>query len=169
MRIILHIIFICSALAVCLTGRVEASGQQQQQQPSAPGAHSAPRHPSQWWKTPKYMQELKLTAKQSAELDQIIQASRARMTADKEDLDRAQSDFRQLMERPDTNQRELLKAAERLEMARYSIAKERTMMGVRIHSVLTPDQRRGLDAIAKRHEADRNRQSQTQGQKQNQR
>ena len=28
---------------------------------------------------------------------------------------------------------------------------------IRIHSVLTPDQRRGLDAIAKRHEADRNR------------
>jgi Spy/CpxP family protein refolding chaperone len=108
------------------------------------------------------MQELKLTARQSAELDQIIQASRARMTADKEDLDRAQSDFRQLMERPDTNQRELLKAAERLEMARYSIAKERTMMGVRIHSVLTPEQRRGLDAIARRHEADRRSQNQRQ-------
>ena len=42
------------------------------------------------------------------------------MKADKEDLDRAQSDFRQLMERPAANQRELLKAAERLEMARYS-------------------------------------------------
>ncbi len=58
------------------------------------------------------------------------------------------------------NQRELLKAAERLEMARYSIAKERTMMRVRIHSVLTPEQRKGLDAIAKRHEAERNRQNQ---------
>ena len=31
------------------------------------------------------------------------------------------------------------------------------MMGVRIHSVLTPEQRKGLDAIAKRHEAERNR------------
>jgi Spy/CpxP family protein refolding chaperone len=168
MRIILHIVFICSALAVGLPARLDASSSQQQQQPGGPGAHPAPRRPSEWWKTPKYMHELKLTTKQSAELDQIIQASRARMTADKEDLDRAQSDFRQLMERPDTNQRELLKAAERLEMARYSIAKERTMMGVRIHSVLTPEQRRGLDAIAKRHEADRNRQSQNQGQKQNQ-
>ena len=67
----------------------------------APRRTRAPRRPSDWWKTPRYMQELKLTAKQSAELDQIIQASRARMTADKEDLDRAQIDFRQLMERPD--------------------------------------------------------------------
>ena len=108
------------------------------------------------------MQELKLTAEQSAELEQIIQASRARMTADKEDLDRAQSDFRQLMERPAANQRELLKAAERLEMARYSIAKERTMMGVRIHSVLTPEQRKGLDAIAKRHQAEQDRKNQKQ-------
>ena len=157
MRIILHFVFICTALAVGLPTRLDASAQQLQQ-PGAPGAHPSPRRPSEWWKTPKYMQELKLTAKQSAELDQIIQASRARMTADKEDLDRAHSDFRQLMERPSANQRELLKAAERLEMARYSIAKERTMMGVRIHSLLTPEQRRGLDAIAKRHQAEQNRQ-----------
>jgi Spy/CpxP family protein refolding chaperone len=158
MRIILHLVFICSAFAATagLFPRLEARSSQQQGVP--PSAHPAPRRPPDWWKTPRYMQELKLTAEQSAELEQIIQASRARMTADKEDLDRAHSDFRQLMERPSANQRELLKAAERLEMARYSIAKERTMMGVRIHSLLTPEQRRGLDAIAKRHQAEQNRQ-----------
>jgi Spy/CpxP family protein refolding chaperone len=111
------------------------------------------------------MQELKLTADQSAQLDQIIMAGRARMTASKEDLDRAESDFRQLMSQPTVPQRELLSAAERLEMARYSIAKERTMMTVRIHSVLTPDQRKGLAAIAKRYEAERERRNhQTQNQ-----
>jgi Spy/CpxP family protein refolding chaperone len=153
MRIILHILFICGALAA--TGgvdRLEAGSSQQQG--NAPGTHPSPRRPPDWWKTPRYMQELKLTPEQSAELDQIIQASRARMTADKEDLDRAQTDFRQLMERPAANQRELLKAAERLEMARYSMAKERTMMGVRIHSLLTPEQRKGLEAIARRHQAE---------------
>lgn len=158
MRTILYIVFICSALAAGLPASLEASSAQQ---PGAPGAHPAPRRPSAWWKTPKYMQELKLTAEQSAELDQIIQTSRSRLTADKEDLDRAESDFRQLMERSDVPKRELLKAAERLEMARYSIAKERTTMAVRIHSVLTPDQRKGLAAIAKRESA-RNRQSQSQ-------
>ena len=80
-----------------------------------------------------------------------------RLKGDKEDLDQAQSDFRQLMERPVASERELLKAAERLEMARYSISKERTTMLVRIHSVLTPEQRRGLDAIAKRNEREPNR------------
>jgi Spy/CpxP family protein refolding chaperone len=50
-------------------------------------------------------------------------------------------------------------------MERFLISKERTQMLVRIHSVLTPDQRKGLDTIAKRHEAERNRQSQNLGQK----
>jgi len=158
MRIILMLALVCSALAapVGLSVRLDARSSQQQQA-ATPGAHPTPRRPPDWWKTPRYMQELKLTSEQSAELDQIIQASRARMTADKEDLDRAQSDFRLLLEKPSANQRELLKAAERLEMARYSIAKERTMMGVRIHSLLTPEQRKGLDAIAKRHQAEQNR------------
>ena len=152
MRIILHILFICGALAA--TGGVDRLQAASSQQGNATETHPSPRRPPDWWKTPRYMQELKLTPEQSAELDQIIQASRARMTADKEDLDRAQSDFRQLMERPAANQRELLKAAERLEMARYSMAKERTMMGVRIHSLLTPEQRKGLEAIARRHQAE---------------
>ena len=158
MQKIFTLVLVCCALAlpVGLSERLEARNSQQQQD-VAPGAHPPTRRPPDWWKTPRYMQELKLTAEQSAELDQIIQASRARMTADKEDLDRAQSDFRALMEKPSANQRELLKAAERLEMARYSIAKERTMMGVRIHSLLTAEQRKGLDAIARRHQAEQDR------------
>ena len=156
MRMIIAVALICSALAAPagLVPRLQAHTSQG----SSVASPSMPRPPSHWWKTERYVRELRLTPEQSAELEQIVQTSFARMKADKEDLDRAQSDFRQLMERPAVNQRELLKAAERLEMARYSIAKERTMMTVRIHSVLTPDQRRGLDAIAKRHEAERNRQ-----------
>ena len=156
MRIIFIVAFMCSALGAPATlARLEARTSQQDK---LSASHSNPRPPSRWWATEKYKQELRLTAEQSAEIEQIVMGSFARMKADKEDLDRAQSDFRQLMERPTATQRELLKAAERLEMARYSIAKERTTMLVRIHSVLTPDQRKGLDAIAKRHEAERNRQ-----------
>lgn len=125
------------------------------QQDSKSSATHAPRPPSRWWTIDKYKTELKLSAEQSAEIERIVQSAMARMKADKDDLDRAQSDFRLLMEQPNANQRELLKAADRLEMARYSISKERTTMLVRIHSVLSQDQRRGLDAIAKRYEAER--------------
>lgn len=120
-------------------------------------SHSSPRPPARWWSNEKYRQELKLTAEQSAEIEKIFQASIGRLKEDKESLDRAQSDFRQLMARSTTGERELLKAADRLEMARYSLNKERTMMLVRIHSVLTPDQRKGLEAISKRSDGDRNR------------
>jgi Spy/CpxP family protein refolding chaperone len=130
------------------------------QQDKLSNSHANPRPPSNWWKTPTYMQELKLTTEQSNQIDDIVQTSMARLRADKDDLDRVQADFRQLMEQPNAPQRELLKVAERLEMARFLISKERTSMLVRIHSVLTPDQRRGLNAFAKRSVAERNRQNQ---------
>ncbi len=158
MQMLLSVAVICALAAPAgLAGRLEAATQDK---PSS--AHSNPRPPSNWWKTPKYMQELKLTTEQSSQIEQIVQSSMTRLRGDKDDLDRAQSDFRLMMEQPHTPQRELLKAAERLEMARFLISKERTTMLVRIHSVLTPDQRTGLDAIAKRHEAERNRQKQIQ-------
>jgi Spy/CpxP family protein refolding chaperone len=152
MKILFTVVFICCALA----GPAMALDTNESQQSKADNSH-APRPPSRWWTTEKYKQELRLTAEQSAEIERIVQGSMSRLKGDKEDLDQAQSDFRQLMERPNASERELLKAAERLEMARFSISKERTIMLVRIHSVLTPEQRRGLDAIAKRHEAERNR------------
>ena len=166
MKRILTVALICGALAAPAGLLAEAEANGARQSGSAPNAHPTSRRPPEWWKTPKYMQELKLTAEQSAQLEQIILAGRARLTASKEDLDRAESDFRQLMSQPNVPQRQLLNAAERLEMARYSIAKERTMMTVRIHSVLTPEQRAGLAAIAKRHEGERHRQSQNQKQSQ---
>ena len=152
MKILFPFVFTCLVLVVPAVA-LEANDSRQ----STSDSSHAPRPPSRWWATERYRQELRLTAEQSAEIERIVQGSMSRLKSDKEDLDQAQSDFRELMERPKASERELLKAAERLEMARFSISKERTMMLVRIHSVLTPEQRRGLDAIAKRHEAERNR------------
>ncbi len=154
MRMIFSVALICALAGPA--GLVERLAARETQQDKNSSARSNPRPPSQWWKTEKYKQELRLTAEQSSNIEQIVQTSMGRLKADKDDLDRAQIDFRQLMEQPHTPQRELLKAAERLEMARFLISKERTTMLVRIHSVLTPDQRKGLDAIAKR-EAEKNR------------
>ena len=153
MRIILTLVFIGSALAPPAI-EAEAAGAQQSK---ASSARSTPRPPSRWWSSEKYRQELKLSTEQSAEIERIVQSTMARLKGDKDDLDRAQSDFRQLMEQAKAPERELLKAAERLEMTRYLINKERTTMLVRIHSVLTPEQRKGLEVIAKRHDDDRNR------------
>jgi len=153
MKMIFPVVVACLALS----GPAGLGEARAAQQPKSDGAHSTPRPPSRWWTSEVYRQELRLTTEQSADIDRIVQSSMARLKGDKEDLDRAQSEFRQLMMRPDVGERDLLKAAERLEMARYSMSKERTTMLVRIHSVLTPEQRRGLDAIAKRNDSGRDR------------
>jgi Spy/CpxP family protein refolding chaperone len=117
-----------------------------------------PRPPFKWWAIDKYKLELKLTNDQSAEIEKIFQASMDRLRVDKDDLDRAQTNFSQLMEKSWAGEREFARAVDQLELARYNVSKERTMMLVRIHNLLTPEQRKGLDAIRKRNEADRNRQ-----------
>src|SRR5262245_25806568 len=58
---------------------------------------STPRPPFKWWAIDKYKQELRLTPDQSAEIEKVFQASMDRLRADKEDLDREQTTFSQLM------------------------------------------------------------------------
>jgi hypothetical protein len=50
-------------------------------------------------------------------------------------------------------EQDLLQAAAELDLARYNVNRERTAMLVRMHIVLTPYQRKGLEAIRKRSDA----------------
>jgi Spy/CpxP family protein refolding chaperone len=102
----------------------------------------------------KYRQELKLTTDQTAQIDKIFQVSMDRLKAQKDDFDRAQSDFQQLMKKGTATERDLLRSADSLELARFKVSSERTSMLVRIHSVLTPEQRLALQAISKRDRED---------------
>jgi Spy/CpxP family protein refolding chaperone len=155
---ILTIVFSCCALAIGLAELQHAQAQERKGGTSADTRDSrpAPRPPFKWWAIEKYKQELKLTNEQSAEIEKIFQASMERLRGDKDDLDRAQGSFSQLMERPSAGEREFARAVDQLELARYNVSKERTMMLVRIHTILTPDQRKGLEAIRKRNDAERN-------------
>jgi Spy/CpxP family protein refolding chaperone len=155
---ILTLLFACGALAT-VAGQTPIPAQN----PQAREAHKsdakpAPRPPFKWWAIDKYKQELKLTAEQSADIEKIFQASMERLRVDKDDFDRAQTNFSQLMDKTAAGEREFARAVDQLELARYNVSKERTMMLVRIHSVLTPEQRKGLEAIRKRNEGDRDRQ-----------
>lgn len=117
-------------------------------------ASRAPRMPFKWWASEQYMQELKLTPEQSAEIEKVFQLSMDRLRADKGDFDRAQANFSLLMERASVSDREFQRAVDRLEMARYYVSKERTLMLVRIHNLLTPEQRKGIEAMRNRHGGD---------------
>jgi Spy/CpxP family protein refolding chaperone len=156
---ILTVIFTCFALATVAGQAVSPAPQAPQgREPRKADAKPAPRPPFKWWAIDKYKQELKLTAEQSAEIEKVFQASMERLRVDKDDFDRAQTNFSDLMGKPSAGERDFTRAVDQLELARYNVSKERTMMLVRIHSVLTPDQRKGLETIRKRNEADRDRQ-----------
>ena len=156
---ILTLAFTCCALAA-VAGQAPglASQAPQSGEPHQGDAKPAPRPPFKWWAIDKYKQELKLTAEQSAEIEKIFQASMERLRVDKDDFDREQGNFSRLMDKASVDDREFQRAIDRLEMARYYVSKERTLMLVRIHSVLTPEQRKGLEAIRKRNDAERDRQ-----------
>ena len=155
---ILTVIFVGCALAGVAAQTPAAQTPQQPRDAHKSDAKPAQRPPFKWWAIDKYKQELKLTSDQSAEIEKIFQASMDRLRVDKDDFDRAQNSFSQLMDKPAAGEREFARAVDQLELARYNVSKERTMMLVRIHSVLTPEQRKGLEVIRKRNEGDRDRQ-----------
>jgi Spy/CpxP family protein refolding chaperone len=165
MRIrILTIVLTCCALGAGVLSAQNRGAAPDRKGASAPASHDArndSRPPFKWWTVDKIKQELKLTSDQSARIEKAFQTSMDQLRTDKDDLDRAQATFSELMERPAVSELELSRAVSRLELARYTVSKERTTMLVRIHIILTPDQRKGLEAIRKRNDprndADRNR------------
>jgi Spy/CpxP family protein refolding chaperone len=152
---ILTSVFVCILSAAVFghqQGPQGAARGQQDQKTKAPSTESrpSPRPPFRWWTIEKYRQELRLTTEQTAQIEKIYQGAIDRMKVQKDDFDRAQSDFSQLMKKGTASERELLRAADSLELARFKVSSERTSMLVRIHSVLTAEQRLGLQAISKR-------------------
>ena len=151
---ILTFAFACVMTAIVLGHEQGPQGTargQQDQKPAPPSSEARPSpRPHRWWTMEKYRQELKLTAEQTAPLDKIFQVSMDRMKAQKDDFDRAHSDFSQLMKKSTATERDLLRAADALELARFKVSSERTSMLVRIHSVLTAEQRLQLQAISTR-------------------
>jgi Spy/CpxP family protein refolding chaperone len=145
-------LFLCIFTAAVLGHQAAPQSTQgpQDQKPKGTNDSRPPRPPFRWWTMEKYRQELKLTTDQAAQIEKIFQVSMDRLKAQKDDFDRAQGDFSQLMKKGMATERDLLRAADSLELARFKVSSERTSMLVRIHSVLTPEQRLGLQAISQR-------------------
>ena len=159
---IFTIVLTCCALA--MVGTASAQGRdgrgQDRKGTSATDSRnprSDPRPPQKWWADEKIQQELKLTSQQAAAIEKVFQASMEQLRVDKDVMDRYQTEFSKLMDQPTAAERDFTRAVNNLEMARYNVSKERTLMLVRIHSILTPDQRKGLETIRKRNDADKNR------------
>lgn len=159
---IFTIVLTCCALAVSVANAQPPGGRGPDRKGGTPSnsrdGRPDSRPPFKWWAVDTIKQELKLTAEQSAGIEKVFQASMERLRVDKDDLDRAQASFSQLMDKPSAGELEFSRVVDQLELARYRVSKERTTMLFRIHSILTPDQRSKLDAIRKRNDAEKNRQ-----------
>ena len=135
---------------LCATffGLAAGPAQAQPQRGSGPG-------PGTWWNAEKMKQEMKLTDEQSARIEQIYQASRPQLRSSKEAIDREEAGLSKLMASSDADEAEVVLSIDRLETARYTMSKARTMMLFRINRVLTPDQRAKLEEIVRRTQAER--------------
>jgi Spy/CpxP family protein refolding chaperone len=99
-----------------------------------------------WWTSEKYTQRLGLTAEQSQRCEQIFQEIAPKLRAAKQELERQEAKFSELLKRNDSNETKILAAIDTLEAARSDAGKIRTLMLYRMFTVLTPEQRALMEA-----------------------
>ena len=110
---------------------------------------------SKWWNAEGPKRELGLTAEQSQQLERIYQSTLPKLRAAKTELDRQESHFSELMRRDSPPpEGEVMATIERLEAARSDLGKLRTVMLYQMRRILTPEQRRKLEAEHERNERD---------------
>lgn len=105
-----------------------------------------------WWKAESVVAELNLAADQVSRIDQIFQTMRGEARQELEELERLEGKLSRLIE-TDADEAQVVRAIDRVETARATLSKTRSLMLLRMRQVLTPDQRTKLTAMQKRWES----------------
>ncbi len=93
-----------------------------------------------WWKRPKVVEALQITADQQQRLDEVFAKNRRAFVDLKADVDRRTIDLEELLSARDVDPKKVAAASESLEQARGRLGKARTMMVVEMRGVLTEAQ-----------------------------
>lgn len=101
--------------------------------------------------------ELGITSQQSAEIESIFQATRPKLEATKQKLDKLEAALSQTIKDNSADLTTLSQQIDRLEGTRAELSKTRTLMLYRMRGVLSADQRTKLQAMVDRWEAGRRR------------
>ena len=109
--------------------------------------------PFPWWKA---VRDLGLSPDQSQKIDSIFQSSMPELRQDWEELERLEAKLSRLIE-SNADEAQVLRQVDRVESARATVNKMRTLMLFRMRQVLTPDQRVRFKAMQERWEARRGR------------
>ena len=121
------------------------------------GAAAAQDTPRKWWAADDVRLELGLTTQQSAQVEEIFQATLPKLRAAKQELDRYERDLSRLIADGTADESVVAQQIDRLEAARSNMSKMRTLMLFRMHRVLTPEQRAKLNALHERRSPGRDR------------
>lgn len=114
----------------------------------APAESSEARHRSyKWWQAEAVRSELGLTADQATRIERLFQATLPDLRTCKRTLDQEQQRLSRLMQDDGSEELEIERQVDRVEDARSLLSKTRTLMLFRIRRLLSPEQRRSLDAI----------------------
>jgi Spy/CpxP family protein refolding chaperone len=102
-----------------------------------------------WWRSEEFTKELGLTAEQVANLDGIFKSTRPDLQQEFDELERLEEKLSTLIER-DADEALIAREIDRVETARASVNKTRSLMYVRMRKVLTPEQRERMQLLERR-------------------
>jgi Spy/CpxP family protein refolding chaperone len=114
--------------------------------PSLAGTSEGPR-PSKWWLDAACKARVGLTDAQTAEIDRIFLSVRDELRAEKMELEKQEAALSRLLAESSDSEAVVVRTIDRVEAARSALAKTRTLMLYRMHRLLSPDQRRKLEAF----------------------
>jgi len=100
-----------------------------------------------WWQSERFVQELALTADQSARIDEVFQASWPALHAAKADLDRLETELSRLIAEGTASETKVLQHIDRVEASRSAMGRTRSLMLYRMHRLLTAEQRAKLKVL----------------------
>jgi Spy/CpxP family protein refolding chaperone len=106
--------------------------------------------PPRWWKTDAIVKELGLSADQSARIDQIFESTLPELRQERDELERFEAKLSRMIQDDRNDEATLARQIDRVETARASANKTRSLMLMRMYKILTTDQRQRFEQITKR-------------------
>jgi Spy/CpxP family protein refolding chaperone len=125
------------AVVVFVVGAPSVYGQLQRAPSGAPFV---------WWRSEQVRKELGLTTDQSDRIGRIWEAARPELRQEWDELSKLEDKLSQLIQ-SDADEAVLSRQIDRVETARATANKTRSVMLVQMFKVLTPDQRSTLNAL----------------------
>ena len=109
-----------------------------------------------WWRNEQAKKELGLTADQVSKIENIHQSTIGELKQEVDELQRCEAKLDRLLE-TSKDEAVLARQIDRVESARASVNKTRSLMFVRMRLILTTDQRAKLKEMAERRQAQNGR------------